>query len=480
MADRGSHSDPVDVRIRALRARVGQSLATAAHFEEARQWAASLPDPERSDALAGIGAVAALSGIADPATLVEGIDPTALSERGRLWAEHGRAAELFRAGDMPGAADAAPAVVEAAAALPATAEQRLDAELFAGRALVSLPERFGEGDRLLADVARRARAASLTEHETAATFVRAVGSHYAGRWAAAEEMLATVVASAEGAGGPNPMQVDACRYLIRMAGDRSEQLRVERMVRRLRRWPSGDRLWAADVGGARLLAGDVDAGLPDLLVVAADPTASVSARVRAVGLVALALVDLDDQALAPVAEAGAELLDPEAAESAHVRQLVGAVVRRELDGVDRALADVVRIAPPVVVADALQLAAAVAERVGDAEAAEPYLVGARERWLACGATGRVRMIDRARLRMGLTAEQPTVGPRPPEGWASLTPAEHRVMVLVAEGHPYQEVADELFLSRRTVETHVARIRRKVGARNRAELVASYLREADTA
>lgn len=57
------------------------------------------------------------------------------------------------------------------------------------------------------------------------------------------------------------------------------------------------------------------------------------------------------------------------------------------------------------------------------------------------------------------------------GWASLTPAELRVVELVARGLPNGEVATQLFLSRYTVETHLKRIFRKLGVRNRAELAA---------
>jgi DNA-binding CsgD family transcriptional regulator len=51
----------------------------------------------------------------------------------------------------------------------------------------------------------------------------------------------------------------------------------------------------------------------------------------------------------------------------------------------------------------------------------------------------------------------------------LTPAQHRVAALVAAGRSNDEVAAALFLSRRTVETHLSHIYRKVGVRSRTQL-----------
>jgi DNA-binding CsgD family transcriptional regulator len=52
---------------------------------------------------------------------------------------------------------------------------------------------------------------------------------------------------------------------------------------------------------------------------------------------------------------------------------------------------------------------------------------------------------------------------------ALTPAEARVARLVAEGKTNPEVADALYLSRRTVEGHLSRVFGKLGVRNRSEL-----------
>lgn len=60
-------------------------------------------------------------------------------------------------------------------------------------------------------------------------------------------------------------------------------------------------------------------------------------------------------------------------------------------------------------------------------------------------------------------------PRPPSGWASLTPAELRVVDLVTAGLSNPEIGERLFISRRTVQTHLSRVFAKLGVASRTEL-----------
>ena len=53
---------------------------------------------------------------------------------------------------------------------------------------------------------------------------------------------------------------------------------------------------------------------------------------------------------------------------------------------------------------------------------------------------------------------------------NLTNREKEVLTLIADGKTNNEVADQLFISERTVEAHRANIMKKVGARNTAELI----------
>jgi DNA-binding CsgD family transcriptional regulator len=54
--------------------------------------------------------------------------------------------------------------------------------------------------------------------------------------------------------------------------------------------------------------------------------------------------------------------------------------------------------------------------------------------------------------------------------ALLSPREREVLALVDQGKSDREIADELFLSVRTIEGHVARMLTKLGVRSRAEAV----------
>jgi predicted ATPase/class 3 adenylate cyclase/DNA-binding CsgD family transcriptional regulator len=59
--------------------------------------------------------------------------------------------------------------------------------------------------------------------------------------------------------------------------------------------------------------------------------------------------------------------------------------------------------------------------------------------------------------------------RPTKGWASLTPTELEVTKLVAEGLKNAEIAERMFISRNTVETHLKHVFSKLGLSSRTEL-----------
>jgi ATP/maltotriose-dependent transcriptional regulator MalT len=59
--------------------------------------------------------------------------------------------------------------------------------------------------------------------------------------------------------------------------------------------------------------------------------------------------------------------------------------------------------------------------------------------------------------------------RSQQGWDSLTPTEAKVVELVARGMSNPEIAAHLFLSRRTVQTHVSHILSKLGLNSRIDI-----------
>jgi DNA-binding CsgD family transcriptional regulator len=62
-----------------------------------------------------------------------------------------------------------------------------------------------------------------------------------------------------------------------------------------------------------------------------------------------------------------------------------------------------------------------------------------------------------------------------EGVGELSGREVEVLRLVADGRSNKEIGDELGLSALTVKSHLARIARKLGTGDRAEMVALAMR-----
>jgi DNA-binding CsgD family transcriptional regulator len=85
---------------------------------------------------------------------------------------------------------------------------------------------------------------------------------------------------------------------------------------------------------------------------------------------------------------------------------------------------------------------------------------------ACGAGALV-----ARAREELTA----CGARPRRpattGWDALTPSERRIVQLARDGLSNREIAQTLFVTTKTVETHLGAAYRKLGISRRTELAA---------
>ncbi len=69
--------------------------------------------------------------------------------------------------------------------------------------------------------------------------------------------------------------------------------------------------------------------------------------------------------------------------------------------------------------------------------------------------------------------------RPSTGWASLTPAELDVVRLVSEGLGNKDIATRLFVSPRTVQSHLTRVYTKLGFASRVQLAQEAARRADT-
>jgi DNA-binding CsgD family transcriptional regulator len=65
--------------------------------------------------------------------------------------------------------------------------------------------------------------------------------------------------------------------------------------------------------------------------------------------------------------------------------------------------------------------------------------------------------------------------RPADGWGSLTPAEARVVQLIAEGLTNRQIGERMFTSRETVKTQLGQNFMELDVRARAELTAQAVR-----
>jgi DNA-binding CsgD family transcriptional regulator len=81
----------------------------------------------------------------------------------------------------------------------------------------------------------------------------------------------------------------------------------------------------------------------------------------------------------------------------------------------------------------------------------------------------VLLAERARRELVATGLRPRQAAT--EGPAALTPRQRQICELAAAGKSNREIAQELFLSAKTVETHLLSSYRKLGVNGRTELAA---------
>jgi DNA-binding CsgD family transcriptional regulator len=96
--------------------------------------------------------------------------------------------------------------------------------------------------------------------------------------------------------------------------------------------------------------------------------------------------------------------------------------------------------------------------------ARPFLRSALEGFERLGA---MPWAERARAELQATGEH--TSPRDPTAAEHLTPQELQVALVVARGATNREAGAALFLSPKTIETHLGRVYRKLGVRSRTEL-----------
>jgi len=142
----------------------------------------------------------------------------------------------------------------------------------------------------------------------------------------------------------------------------------------------------------------------------------------------------------------------------------------DADGLLMAAEDYLRRGWPLQLAGALEEAAVRLAEAGDDGRARDAFNGSLKAYFELGADWDLRRVE-ARLRpFGVRRGPRSLRRRATSGWESLTTAESRVAGLVARGLSNPDIATELFLSRRTVQTHVSNILAKLNLSSRLEIV----------
>jgi predicted ATPase/DNA-binding CsgD family transcriptional regulator len=203
------------------------------------------------------------------------------------------------------------------------------------------------------------------------------------------------------------------------------------------------------------------------------------ARQRGVTLVRLSVdrdrPELAREAVAALEESARRRPAPGAlAAVAHTRGLLDYDVDLVLDAVERYRATMLR----PVLARCCEDAATLLSKSGQQAEASSLLSEAAAIHADIGATGDLARVDAAIGSIEGT-EAGTRPNRPTFGWDSLTPMELAVTELVATGLSNPEIGRDLHISRRTVESHLAHIFRKLDMSSRVQLATEFIRLDDT-
>lgn len=135
---------------------------------------------------------------------------------------------------------------------------------------------------------------------------------------------------------------------------------------------------------------------------------------------------------------------------------------------------------PLELAQASEDAGAAFARLGEADQARQLLEQAAAIYERLRAARDLARAEATMRKAGIRRGRRGSRSRPLTGWHSLTPTEQTVVALVAEGLTNPQVGNRLYISRRTVQTHLAHVFAKLDLTSRAQLAAEATRRRGTA
>jgi DNA-binding CsgD family transcriptional regulator len=193
------------------------------------------------------------------------------------------------------------------------------------------------------------------------------------------------------------------------------------------------------------------------------PHQAVWAGELAVDVTRVALAAMDQRLVGQLRDDGAALAVPE------LGQLVRGTIDTDPDGIEAAAGALAAAGRRTLEALAREELACAAAAAGDRDRATRALEAALTGYQRMGAVAdRDRAVARVRA-LGIRRGPRAAHRAADSGWAALTPAEARIAVLVLEGLTNREIGTRMFVSPRTVQTHVSHILQKTGLRSRVEV-----------
>jgi DNA-binding CsgD family transcriptional regulator/tetratricopeptide (TPR) repeat protein len=110
---------------------------------------------------------------------------------------------------------------------------------------------------------------------------------------------------------------------------------------------------------------------------------------------------------------------------------------------------------------------------GNADDAARAFAAASDILEGLGAVRDIARVGAEQRAAGISRGKRGRRTRPSRGWDSLTDTEVNVVRLVAEGLTNRQIGDRLFISRRTVETHVSHVFTKLDVSSRAHVASAF-------
>jgi len=152
-----------------------------------------------------------------------------------------------------------------------------------------------------------------------------------------------------------------------------------------------------------------------------------------------------------------------------VARLVHGMLTADPDAIDETATELAAAGRGAAEASAREELACASAAAGDRDRAVAALDAALAGYQRMGATpDRDRALGRLRA-LGIRRGSREAHRGASFGWASLTATETRIAELVREGLTNREIGTRLFVSPRTVQTHVSHILQKTGLRSRVEI-----------